>query len=136
MTVGDRSRRNSAADSITANGFRYAGVEYYGDCRCGDSVAGALTTQDQCPYACTGNHSQICGGSNHVSVYMDPTFKLVDPTTISDYQSLGCYTEGFNGRAVYYPQHAFDASALTTETCLQVCKGQNYPLAATEFARE
>lgn len=71
-----------------------------------------------------------------MSVYMDPTFKPVDATTISDYQSLGCYTEGTSGRAIFYQQHSFDASALTTETCLQVCKSQSFPLAATEFSRE
>lgn len=71
-----------------------------------------------------------------MSVYVDPTFKPTDSTTISDYQALGCYTEGTAGRAVYYQQHGFDASALTTETCLQACKSQNYPFAATEFANE
>lgn len=128
--------RHTAADSILANGFRYAGVEYYGDCRCGNSIVGSLATQDQCSLPCNGNHTQVCGGTNHVSVYMDPTFKPVDSTTISDYQSLGCYTEGTSGRAVFYQQHSFDASALTTETCLQVCKSQNFPFAATEFSRE
>ncbi|MCJ1459416.1 hypothetical protein MMC28_009794 [Mycoblastus sanguinarius] len=116
------------------NGYRYAGLEYYGECFCGDSIAGASTTESACTYPCTGNKSETCGGSDILSVYMDPTFPPTDDSTISDYSPEGCYTEGTNGRAVVYRQNQLSSSNLTTELCLETCKSQNYPLAATEYS--
>ena len=120
--------------SCKANGFIYAGLEYYGECFCGDTVSGPATTQDQCNYPCSGNNSETCGGFDRISIYMDPTFAPTDKTTISDYVSMGCYTEGYNGRAVAFQQNQVNSSTLTTEICLQTCKNSNYPLAATEYA--
>ncbi|MCJ1255436.1 hypothetical protein MMC24_003252 [Lignoscripta atroalba] len=122
--------------SCKANGFRYAGLEYYGECFCGTTVKGAATTQDQCTFPCTGNNDETCGGSDRLSIYMDPTFPPIDETTIVDYSPLGCYTEGYSGRAVAYRQEQLSTTTLTTETCLQACKDGNYPLAATEYAGE
>jgi hypothetical protein len=67
---------------------------------------------------------------------MDPTFIPVDTTTISDYVSLGCYSEGINGRALAFQQTQLDPSLMTTELCLQTCKDIGYPLAGTEFASQ
>ncbi|CAF9935035.1 MAG: hypothetical protein HETSPECPRED_009442 [Heterodermia speciosa] len=46
------------------NGYRYAGLKYYGECFCGDSVSGPQLSDDQCRYPCTGNKSEVCGGSD------------------------------------------------------------------------
>ncbi|MCJ1308832.1 hypothetical protein MMC25_002487 [Agyrium rufum] len=121
--------------SCKSNGFRYAGLEYYGECFCGDSVNGPAAPETDCSYACTGNTSETCGGFDRVSIYQDPTFTQSDTTGTTDYMSLGCYSEGYNGRAVAF-QQVVNASALTTEVCLQTCKSKNYPLAATEYSGE
>lgn len=71
-------------------------------------------------YACTGDKTQICGGSNRISLYMDPTFKKVDNTVISDYMAVGCYSESPTGRATQLNQ-AVDRTTMTTESCLAVC---------------
>jgi hypothetical protein len=67
---------------------------------------------------------------------MDPTFNPIDTTTISDYMPLGCYSEGVGGRAVAFQQNQLDGSLMTTELCLQTCKDDGYPFAATEFASQ
>ncbi|MCJ1322778.1 hypothetical protein MMC15_008128 [Xylographa vitiligo] len=123
--------------SCKANGFRYAGLEYYGECFCGDAVNGppALSESD-CSFACTGNNAEICGGFDFVSIYMDPTFTPVNNQTITDYVELGCYSEGTNGRAIAFQQNNLLASTMTTEICLQACKDEGYPFAATEFASQ
>ncbi|MCJ1352419.1 MAG: hypothetical protein MMC33_002403 [Icmadophila ericetorum] len=118
------------------NDFRYAGLEYYGQCYCGDSVSGSQVDDGQCTYACSGNSSETCGGSSLIDVYMDPTFNPSDHSTTSDYVSQGCYSEGTNGRALNFEQTQLNASVMTTELCLQTCKDQNYPLAGTEFASQ
>ena len=117
---------------MLAADYKFAGLEYYGECFCGMTVNGVQTSQSQCTYACTGDSSETCGGYDILSVYMDPTFQTVNSSTISDYQPLGCYTEGSNGRALAY-QQSLDSSTMTTELCLQACKTANYPLAGTEY---
>src|SRR5205809_404080 len=77
-----------------ANGYRYAGLEYYGKCFCGSNLP-AAAPESECRSPCTGNKTQICGADRRISIYGDTTYPNVDLTTIvSDYQSLGCYYEG------------------------------------------
>ncbi|KAK3943042.1 WSC domain-containing protein [Diplogelasinospora grovesii] len=119
------------------NGYRYAGLEYYGICFCGETVNGAQLDDSQCTYPCTGNSSEICGGSNIISVYQDPTFLPVDKTTTLDYVPLGCWTDDSSiGRALGYPQDQLNSSTMTTETCLQACKDGGFPFAGTEYSGE
>ncbi|KAK3505006.1 WSC domain-containing protein [Neurospora crassa] len=119
------------------NGFRYAGLEYYGVCYCGNTVSGQQTDEEQCNYPCTGNSSQVCGGTDIISVYQDPTFLPDDEVTVADYDHLGCWTDDSEyGRALAYPQDQLEGSTLTTEKCLQACRDGGYPFAGTEFGGE
>ncbi|CCC05915.1 unnamed protein product [Sordaria macrospora k-hell] len=119
------------------NGFRYAGLEYYGVCYCGNTVNGQQLDESQCNYPCTGNSSQTCGGSDIISIYQDPTFLPVDEVTVADYDHLGCWTDDSEyGRALAYPQDQLNGPTLTTEKCLEACRGGGYPLAGTEFGGE
>ncbi|MCJ1417082.1 hypothetical protein MMC32_003421 [Xylographa parallela] len=121
--------------SCKANGFRYAGLEYYGECFCGDAVNGPPAgSESDCSFACTGDKSEVCGGFDYVSIYQDTTFTPVNTQTIADYLPLGCYSEGTNGRAISFQQNSVLPLTMTTEICLQACKNEGYPFAATEFA--
>jgi hypothetical protein len=40
------------------NGFRYAGLEYYGQCFCGGAIGGSLADSGDCSYACTGDSTR------------------------------------------------------------------------------
>lgn len=116
------------------NGFRYAGLEYYGVCYCGNTVRGQQLPEESCNYPCTGNSSQTCGGTDIISIYQDPTFLPVDEVTVADYDHLGCWTDDSEfGRALAYPQDQLDGSTLTTEKCLEACREGGYPFAGTEF---
>ncbi|KAL8780989.1 MAG: hypothetical protein Q9194_000591 [Teloschistes cf. exilis] len=67
---------------------------------------------------------------------MDPTYPPSDQSDILDYTPEGCYTEGYNGRAVGFRQDQVNSTTMTTESCLRACKSQNFPLAATEYGGE
>ncbi|MCJ1409529.1 hypothetical protein MMC19_003610 [Ptychographa xylographoides] len=121
--------------SCKSNGFRYAGLEYYFQCFCGDSIYGASADPSNCNLACTGDSTEVCGGNDFVSIYADPTFPALDNTTISDYTGAGCYSEGTAGRAIQF-QQTVNKATMTTESCLQQCKNEGYPLAATEYGQE
>ncbi|KAL8799931.1 MAG: hypothetical protein Q9182_005519 [Xanthomendoza sp. 2 TL-2023] len=67
---------------------------------------------------------------------MDPTYPPSDISDILTYTPEGCYTEGYNGRAVAFRQSQLDSKSMTTKVCLGACKSQNFPLAALEFGGE
>ncbi|KAK0623035.1 WSC domain-containing protein [Immersiella caudata] len=118
------------------NGFRYAGLTYYGVCYCGQTVKGPQIDDSMCNYPCTGNNSQTCGGDSILSVFTDPTFLPVDEVTIEDYDHIGCWTDDSRlGRALSYDME-IDSSTFTTEECLAACRSEGYPFAGTEFGGE
>ena len=135
-------RSDASADTMTVescvaeckgNGYRYAGLVYFGNCYCGQTVIGPSVDESECSYPCKGNSSEICGGNNIFSVYQDPTFGATDGT-VDDYSSLGCWSDDSSlGRAVSYRQDQVDGATLTTEGCLAACKAGNFPFAGTEF---
>ncbi|KAF2267440.1 WSC-domain-containing protein [Lojkania enalia] len=133
---------NATVEQCTAyckgNNYRYAGLEYYGQCFCGASVHSASAPETDCNLPCNGDNSQACGGADRLSIYQDPTFPDADAIAISsDYLSLGCYTEGTSGQSLDYSQWDYlNISAMTTETCLNACGAKGYPFAGLEFGRE
>ncbi|MCJ1313928.1 hypothetical protein MMC25_007608 [Agyrium rufum] len=50
----------------------FFGVEYYGECFCGDSLAPTATVADSslCSFPCDQNRTQICGGQNQLDIYV------------------------------------------------------------------
>jgi len=130
--------QNMTVESCVAickgNGYRYAGLEYYGICFCGQTVNGPELPEEQCNYPCTGNNSQTCGGSNIVSVYQDPTFLPHDDVIVEDYDSMGCWTDDTDyGKALAYPQDQINGPGMTVEKCLHACKDGGYPFAGVEY---
>lgn len=120
-----------------SNGFRYAGLIYYGNCLCGTMLPPTTAPESDCNAPCNGNPLETCGRNNRFSIWEDPTYPAVDLSTIvSDYTSLGCYVEGTGYRAVSYRQDQLDSNSLTTEECLSAWGNEYYPLAATEFGGE
>ncbi|KAF7930040.1 hypothetical protein BELL_0253g00090 [Botrytis elliptica] len=124
-------------DFCKGNGYKYAGLEYYGECFCGASVGGPQTSESNCSFPCTGDNTESCGGNDILSVYQDTTFPTVDSTTISDYTPMGCYSDlGPNGRTLAWKQDQILDADLTIEACLQACKEGGYAFAGVEYSQE
>ena len=53
-------------------GWTYWGVEYGGECYCGNSfAAGSVTAPDSdCSFLCPGNSLEYCGAGNRLSTYV------------------------------------------------------------------
>ncbi|RGP59271.1 hypothetical protein FSPOR_11421 [Fusarium sporotrichioides] len=129
------------------NGFRYAGLKYYGVCYCGSTVGGAQLSDDQCTYPCTGDSTETCGSDNALNIWQDPTFKTTNlggvvtnlPGTvqsIAGYKPNGCYTDNSSkGRALTWPMDV-DSSSMTPTSCLTACADQGFPLAGLEYGGE
>jgi hypothetical protein len=65
----------NCVSACQANGLTYCGLEYYSECY-GSKTApassmapGADPLSAGCNYACKGNSTQSCGGSNRIMVY-------------------------------------------------------------------
>lgn len=77
----------------------------------------------------------ILESSEYISIYQDPTFPPVDNTVITDYNYVGCYSEGVGGRALEYQQD-LDTTTITIESCLFACKNKGYAFAGVEFGSQ
>ncbi|TLD23076.1 hypothetical protein PspLS_07277 [Pyricularia sp. CBS 133598] len=125
------------------NGYRFAGLEYYGECRCGSSIGGTKVAESDCTLACTGNKSQVCGGNNRLSIYEDPTFPAAASVTVDDYKNIGCHFGSLNpgGRALVYRVQDVTGQPWNRETgsntkCIAGCMSRGFPYAGTEYGGE
>ena len=123
----------------SSNNYGLAGIEYGGECYCANALQSySAVGQSGCNMACTGNSSEICGGSSRLSVYNLTTF--VPPTTVKavgSYVSEGCYNEASNGRLLTGPAYT-NTSGMTVESCVAFCKASSpsQAYAGVEYGQE
>ncbi len=61
--------------ACSSDGYQYAGVEYADECYCDNTIASgaSVATDGRCSMACSGNSTEICGGSNGLSLFNSTT---------------------------------------------------------------
>ena len=85
---------------------------------------------------CTGNKTELCGGSNRISLYNLTTY--VPPTTVKQvgtYLSQGCYSEATNGRLLSGASFT-NTTGMTVESCVNFCSAKGSAYAGVEYAQE
>ncbi|KAF2878042.1 WSC domain-containing protein [Massariosphaeria phaeospora] len=124
--------------SCKGAGYRYAGLEYGRECYCGSYFLSDIAAETSCDLPCTGNSSEICGGLDRLSIYIDPTFPGSSVANSIDYKSIGCWTEGNGGRAMARNGRETWAADIdmTVDSCLNECGARGYPFAGLEFAND
>jgi Phosphate-induced protein 1 conserved region/WSC domain len=64
---------NATVESCTQagfnNGYRYVGLQYYGECWAGNAIGYALDSPAQCNTPCSANSGETCGGVWHNSIW-------------------------------------------------------------------
>lgn len=151
---GAAAMTNELCTSACASaGYPLAGTEYSGECYCGQVYSnGGAQTSTGCNMVCNGANSEICGGSNRLSVW-SRIGSGTDPTTTAsatavptptgsgtaaelpaDWTYQGCYSEGTSGRAFLNQQP--DSTTLTIESCVTACIGLGYSVAGMEYASQ
>lgn len=118
----------------------FAGVEYSGECYCGNSISGVgngvAVSSTECNMPCTGNTLQPCGGPGRLNLFWSGDEPA--PTAfaeIQDWDSLGCYSEGLNGQRTLTTGMGVQG-AMTTEKCTAACFNGGFRLAGTEYSGE
>jgi len=73
-------------DSCRELGYAYAGVEFGEECFCGNTppLMSTIVGQEECNDPCTGDATQMCGGSWNMNVYQ------TGPCHVRDMMSAGC----------------------------------------------
>ena len=149
--LGNPIAGNTVTPEACAKGcakYTYFGVEYSGECYCGNIinkgsalVAGKTPDDTQCNMKCNGNSTELCGGPNRLNMYKKGTSASASGTaaqtsstsvpagptavqTVGAYAFQGCYSEATTGRAL--TEAAFYSAKMTIEMCATDCKGHTY----------
>ncbi|KAH7368772.1 WSC domain-containing protein [Plectosphaerella cucumerina] len=73
-------------DACSTAGYSFAGLEYGGECWCGNAIAEAAQPAgaDECAMPCNDNRSELCGGPDRLNIYQrDPDSQPEPPVTSS-----------------------------------------------------
>lgn len=129
------------------SGFLYWGVEYGGECYCGNSLSSGsvLAATTDCSFTCPGNKVEYCGAGNRLQMYKltaagtstvlssatpTPTIGIVP--SAGPYNYYGCYSEATSTRAL--GAATYNSDQQTVEKCAAACSPYLY--AGLEYGRE
>ena len=119
------------------NNYGLAGLEFSQECYCGNALQNyGAVGQTGCNMVCSGNSSELCGGSSRLSIYNSTSY--VPPTTVKQvgtYVSIGCYNEASQGRILSGASYV-NATGMTVESCVNYCSAAGATYAGVEYAQE
>ncbi|KAK6523447.1 hypothetical protein TWF281_001429 [Arthrobotrys megalospora] len=121
-----------------AAGYKYAAVEYYGQCFYGNTLASSSTPQSSgCNTPCAGNTAELCGGGDRIGLYQNSAYQPPPKPTavpkVGDFAYKGCFADSSSNRAVT-DKSLVDWSGMTVEKCIAAAAGYKY--AAVEYYGE
>ncbi|KAF1964882.1 copper radical oxidase [Bimuria novae-zelandiae CBS 107.79] len=82
-------QNSTVANCVTACSARnyiYAGLEYYGECWCGNTIknqAAEASDPSTCNTVCNGNKTETCGGPNRLNMYTNVSLPSSSTSSIS-----------------------------------------------------
>lgn len=122
----------SCIAACAQGGYTLAGTEFGDQCWCDTTLHNgggpAPDGNTGCNMPCAGNASEVCGGTDRLSIYSPP-----GPA----WQSLGCYTDSVQKRTLTHPEQITGGgAAMTVELCQGACSAAGYKLAGIEYAGE
>ncbi|KAF2205966.1 copper radical oxidase [Delitschia confertaspora ATCC 74209] len=138
--------------ACSSTSFVYAGVEYGGECYCGNSLlngGGPAPDGDVgCNMPCNGNIEELCGGPNRLNLYRFGNGSTTTPTPVQStptptplnasiptgWSYKGCWIDGAFGRAMGNQQP--DSQTNTVESCINNCLNLGYPVAGMEYGTQ
>ena len=118
-----------------SKGFRYAGVEFHGECYYGNTISGGNSPAGSgCDTPCGGDTLQLCGGGNRMNLYENTEWKPPAPLTkfnpgVGNFKFRGCRTDNVNARTL--EKRIEDWKGMTVAKCIQAAAGYKY--AGVEF---
>ncbi|OAG35369.1 hypothetical protein AYO21_10440 [Fonsecaea monophora] len=140
FTAGASMTIDLCAQKAQQLNLQYFGVEFASQCLAGSALNPASTplVSTKCSMKCAGNSTQVCGGSNAISLYQNTLYvKPTNPNPVnvpnqpgSQYGYVGCYNEGNGARALGSTDRtgsaATSSATLTVEACAAFCFAKGY----------
>ncbi|OAG41460.1 hypothetical protein AYO21_04402 [Fonsecaea monophora] len=149
-----RNANNTVASCLQAcQGYLYSGVEYGGQCFCGNTLAAGSVNASatDCGMTCNNNQTEYCGGPSRLNMYIYGNGTLPStppsngggnnnpstpsgptiPSTIGNFTYQSCYSE-IPGRAL--SAFALADNSITLQTCASNCT--QYQYFGVEYGRE
>lgn len=136
---------NKACQSFCASkNYPIAATEFGSQCYCGLALdpSASLLGQTCNGIICSGNRSEICGGSARMSVWNSTTYKgpykpfpSAAGVTLDSSVYLGCATDNGGPRTLAAASYS-DSTGMTLNTCQSFCAAKNYPIWGTEYTSE
>ncbi|KAL2141982.1 hypothetical protein VTI28DRAFT_1764 [Corynascus sepedonium] len=122
--------------AATCNSYAWFGVEYSKECYCGTELATSSIQRPQsdCTMTCSGNHDQVCGNTNRLSVYHNPAITTGGSAqaSVGDFHYKSCWTDDVYDRSLKGASYAADD--MTLESCATFCS--NFTFFGVEYSRE
>ncbi|KAI9361684.1 hypothetical protein DFJ73DRAFT_639190 [Zopfochytrium polystomum] len=145
---------STCTDLAAFRGYRYAGLEYGGECWAGNefhNITIVTAPSGDCTMSCNANPSQICGGGNRLSGYYlasytllpTPTTQALDPTPAPPPLNLptgvsvlgtGCMLDAVGGVPRTF-SHAFGTNN-SIAACAASAQSAGYTLFGLEYGGE
>ncbi|KAJ3885188.1 WSC domain-containing protein, partial [Lentinula edodes] len=116
--------------------YIFAGVEFAQECYCDStiqipSVPSNLTA---CDFSCSGNSSELCGGSDNILIYTNGEPAPVIVQDVGQWSYEGCFTDSVAMRDLSV---GLDVPAgVTAASCTAACQTENFVFAGLENGQE
>lgn len=132
---------NKCLTACAMTSFKWAGLQYGGECWCGSSEPSSslLIAPERCAKACADS-TTACGGSLAMLVYMNPDAAVVAKPSlivVSSYQDWtlsGCYVDSSTSRVLSKTTSL--SGSVTPESCMTSCRASGYSTAGIEYSTE
>ncbi|KAG8847182.1 hypothetical protein FRB91_012038 [Serendipita sp. 411] len=125
-------------------GFPLAGVESGRECFCGKAITGfnLPALDESCNMPCTGDNTQICGGTDTIYIYVKDNFPYTvgPPSPLSNYNGYSktsCWRDSPSDRILKHePDSPIPGDQMTVQKCIDGCAAAGYSSAGVELGRE
>lgn len=109
-----------------AKDYKYAGVEYYGECHYGNDLSSASVPSSGCDTPCAGNNAELCGGGDRMNLYENKGYKppATENPGVGTFHSLGCYTDSASSRGLEFM--TTDWNSMTVAACASAAQDYKY----------
>ncbi|KAI9343747.1 glyoxal oxidase N-terminus-domain-containing protein [Zopfochytrium polystomum] len=155
--LGGGFTATSCINAAAVGGYRYAGVEYGGECWAGNAFSNTTSADapaSDCSFTCNADPTQICGAGNRLSAYYLASFTAsassttssapASTTTTSASNSLpsgvsvlgtGCMLDAANGAPRTFA-YALPNTGYTIQTCYAAAAAAKYIYFGLEYGGE
>ncbi|KAJ3716745.1 WSC domain-containing protein [Lentinula guzmanii] len=116
--------------------FIFAGVEFAQECYCDSTIQipGVPSDLADCDLSCSGNSSELCGGSDNILIYTNGQPAPVIVQDVGQWSYAGCFTDSVEDRDLSI---GIDIPAgVTAASCSAACQTENFNIAGLENGQE